>query len=80
MSPWPLGQKRDFSLKPILQYFTEDTNNKEDWICKVSTEDDEGNTLTCDAKIKGGGDSNKGNILLFISKKAYLHSKFYLFK
>lgn len=77
MSPWPQGQKRDLSFKPILKYFNQDAN-KEFWICKVSVEDGDSKEKTCEAKLKGmGSDSNLGNNLeLRSKKKGSVHSKF----
>ena len=74
MSPWPRGQQRDLSLKPILKYFTQDAS-KEFWICKVTIEDGDGNENICEAKMKGmGSDSNLGNNLEV--KRSDVHSKF----
>ena len=76
MSPWQHGKKRDPSSKPILKYFTEDSN-KEFYICKVSSEDDDGNEIICGAKLKiGGTDSNIGNSLEIKKKLVYIQFKF----
>lgn len=66
MTPWPLGQKKPIG-NPIFKYFTQDVS-KDFWVCQcevsTGTEDGDGDTTICLAKIKGmGANSNLGNDL-----------------